>query len=127
MMPNEGNQMKTDKSEVTQQFTYDISYPSSLTVRWNQNGKTVLVAVIGPADNSEDGICKVRVLSSTTEHSVTISTLSPVSTSDPADIPQYSADVDPNALESLISKEDLELLWHKDQLTLSPELRLYLY
>eukprot|EP00957_Ditylum_brightwellii_P173031 13173485-Ditylum_brightwellii.AAC.1 len=27
----------------------------------------------------------------------------------------------------MISKEDLELLWHKDQITLSLELRLYLY
>eukprot|EP00957_Ditylum_brightwellii_P193360 14722940-Ditylum_brightwellii.AAC.1 len=28
MMPNEGDQMERDKSEVTQQPTYDISYPS---------------------------------------------------------------------------------------------------
>eukprot|EP00957_Ditylum_brightwellii_P162951 12408211-Ditylum_brightwellii.AAC.1 len=119
--------METDKSEVAQQPTYDIYYPSGLTVRWNQNGKTVLATVIGPADNSEDSLYEVRVLNSTIEHSVPIFTLSPVTTPDPADIPQHSVNIDPNALESLISKEDLELLWHKDQITLSPELRLYLY
>eukprot|EP00957_Ditylum_brightwellii_P087060 6626893-Ditylum_brightwellii.AAC.1 len=40
MVPSEGDQMETDKSEVAQQPTYGISYPSGLTVRWNQNGKT---------------------------------------------------------------------------------------
>eukprot|EP00957_Ditylum_brightwellii_P164480 12522434-Ditylum_brightwellii.AAC.1 len=67
MMPNEGNQMETDKSEVAQQPTYNISYPSGLTVRWNQNMKKVLATVIGPADNSEDDLCKIRVLNSTIE------------------------------------------------------------
>eukprot|EP00957_Ditylum_brightwellii_P057954 4394069-Ditylum_brightwellii.AAC.1 len=42
MMPNEGDQLETDKLEVAQQPTYDTSYPSGLTLRWNQNGKTVL-------------------------------------------------------------------------------------
>eukprot|EP00957_Ditylum_brightwellii_P102203 7790982-Ditylum_brightwellii.AAC.1 len=127
MMPNEGDQMETDKSEVAQQSTYDISYPSCLTVRWNQNEKTVLAIVIGPADNSKDDLCKMRVISNAIEESVPISTLSSVNTTDPADIPQHSANIDPNVLESMTSKEDLELLWHKDQITLSPRLRLYLY
>eukprot|EP00957_Ditylum_brightwellii_P071548 5439833-Ditylum_brightwellii.AAC.1 len=52
MMPIEGDQMETDELEVAQQPTYDISYSSSLTVKWNQNRKTVLATVIGPADNS---------------------------------------------------------------------------
>eukprot|EP00957_Ditylum_brightwellii_P141787 10803065-Ditylum_brightwellii.AAC.1 len=87
MMPNEGDQMETDKSEVAQQPTHDTSYPSGLTVRWNQNGKTILATIIGPSDNSEDDLCKIRVLNSTIEHSVPIPTLSPVTTTDPADMP----------------------------------------
>eukprot|EP00957_Ditylum_brightwellii_P129272 9861317-Ditylum_brightwellii.AAC.1 len=42
MMPNEGDKIETDKPEVAQQPTYDISYHLGLTVRWNQNMKTVL-------------------------------------------------------------------------------------
>eukprot|EP00957_Ditylum_brightwellii_P201134 15324200-Ditylum_brightwellii.AAC.1 len=110
MMPNEGDQIETDKSEVAQQPTYDTSYPSGFTVRWNQNGKPVLATVIGSADNSEDDQCKIRLLNSTIKHAVPISTSSSLTTADPADIPQHSADIDPNALESMISKEDLELL-----------------
>eukprot|EP00957_Ditylum_brightwellii_P129323 9865622-Ditylum_brightwellii.AAC.1 len=77
MTPNEGDQKETDKSEVAQQPTYDISYPSSLTVRWNQNKNTVLATIIGPADNSEDDLCKIKVLNSAIEESAPISTLSP--------------------------------------------------
>eukprot|EP00957_Ditylum_brightwellii_P087365 6649735-Ditylum_brightwellii.AAC.2 len=83
--------------------------------------------MIGPAAKGEDDLCKVRVLNSTNGHSVPISTLSSVTTPGPIDIPQHSADTDHNSLESLISKEDLEMLWHKDQVTLSYELKLYLY
>eukprot|EP00957_Ditylum_brightwellii_P015695 1183508-Ditylum_brightwellii.AAC.1 len=72
--------METNKSEVAQQPTYDTSYPSGLTVQWNQNGKTVLATVLEPADNNEDDLCKIRVLNSTIEHSVPISTLFPVIT-----------------------------------------------
>eukprot|EP00957_Ditylum_brightwellii_P158704 12079178-Ditylum_brightwellii.AAC.1 len=74
IMPNERDQMETDKSEVTQQPTYDTPYPSGFTVRWNQNGKTVLATVIGSTDNSEHDLCKFRVLNSTIKHSVPIST-----------------------------------------------------
>eukprot|EP00957_Ditylum_brightwellii_P089556 6820290-Ditylum_brightwellii.AAC.1 len=77
MMPNEGDQAETDKSEVAQQPTYDISYPSGLTVRWNQNGKTVFATVIGPTNNSKDDLHKIRVLNSMIEKSVPMPTLSP--------------------------------------------------
>eukprot|EP00957_Ditylum_brightwellii_P182455 13899136-Ditylum_brightwellii.AAC.1 len=36
------------------------------------------------------------------------------------------SEIDPNALEHLITKEDLEKLWHKDQVTLSDDLKSYL-
>eukprot|EP00957_Ditylum_brightwellii_P058837 4460875-Ditylum_brightwellii.AAC.1 len=67
MMPNEGDQMEIDESEADQQPTYDTSYPSGLIVRWSQNGKTVLATVIGPVDNSEDDLRKIRILNSTIE------------------------------------------------------------
>eukprot|EP00957_Ditylum_brightwellii_P147186 11207913-Ditylum_brightwellii.AAC.1 len=48
-------------------------------------------------------------------------------TNDPADIPTSVKDIDPNAMESLLTHEDLEKLWHKDQVTISDDIRLYLY
>eukprot|EP00957_Ditylum_brightwellii_P035362 2681773-Ditylum_brightwellii.AAC.1 len=36
-------------------------------------------------------------------------------------------EIDPNAIEQLITREDLERLWHKDQVTLSDDLKTYLY
>eukprot|EP00957_Ditylum_brightwellii_P043222 3275593-Ditylum_brightwellii.AAC.2 len=72
-------------------------------------------------------IRKVRVLNTTDELSIPIFTLSPLDNPDPADILQQSNDIDPNALESLISKDSLEKLWNDDQVILSDDLRLYLY
>eukprot|EP00957_Ditylum_brightwellii_P204527 15339654-Ditylum_brightwellii.AAC.4 len=105
MMPHKGDQLEPDKSEVSQQPNYAKPYPSNLTVKWKQHRKTKLAIVIGPAGKDSPYL-----------HLVTIG--SP----DPVYIPQHSTDIYPNALESLISKEDLEKLWHTDQVTLSDDL-----
>eukprot|EP00957_Ditylum_brightwellii_P090295 6876866-Ditylum_brightwellii.AAC.1 len=39
----------------------------------------------------------------------------------------HTSEIDPNALEHLITKEGLEKLWHKDQVTLSDDLKTYPY
>eukprot|EP00957_Ditylum_brightwellii_P165512 12600802-Ditylum_brightwellii.AAC.1 len=127
MMPNEGDWLEIDESEVAQQPTYDTSYPLGLTVKWKQNRKTKLATVIWPASKWQDSHCKVRVLNSTDEYSVLISTLSPIDHLDPADIPWHSIDIYPEGLELLLSKEDLEKLWHRNQVTLSGDLKLHMY
>eukprot|EP00957_Ditylum_brightwellii_P047776 3629370-Ditylum_brightwellii.AAC.1 len=60
-------------------------------------------------------MCKIRILNTTVELKVPVATLSPCTTPDPANVPMYISETDPNALEHLITKEDLEKLWHKDQ------------
>eukprot|EP00957_Ditylum_brightwellii_P083443 6342512-Ditylum_brightwellii.AAC.1 len=60
-------------------------------------------------------MCKIRILNTTVELTVPVSILPPCTTPDPADVPMYMSEIDPNALDHLITKEGLEKLWHKDQ------------
>eukprot|EP00957_Ditylum_brightwellii_P031985 2425136-Ditylum_brightwellii.AAC.1 len=79
----------------------------------------ILASVLGTTEGDggtrEDPMCKIKILNTTVELTVPVSTLSPWTTSDPTDIPMHMSEIDPNALEHLITKEDLEKLWHKDQ------------
>eukprot|EP00957_Ditylum_brightwellii_P115979 8846961-Ditylum_brightwellii.AAC.1 len=63
---------------------------------------------------SPDLTCTIRPLNSNEEVDVPIKDLSPCTTNNPADIPTSVNDIDPNAMESLLTHEDLEKLWHKD-------------
>eukprot|EP00957_Ditylum_brightwellii_P064742 4913291-Ditylum_brightwellii.AAC.1 len=116
------HQLVSSGSEVDQQPTYDISYPAGLTVIWQKNNKVRLATVIGSggktySDNQEP-FFKINVPNLS---------LLPCTTPDSADIPTSVVDVDPNAMEELVSRDDLKSLWHKDQTTLSDDLRLYLH
>eukprot|EP00957_Ditylum_brightwellii_P079531 6047295-Ditylum_brightwellii.AAC.1 len=113
MSPYEGDQSELDKPEVAQQPTFEESYPAGIIVRLKKNGKVIQATVMGPVDK--------------VEFSVPSSDILPCSTPDPTDILLIEKDIDPNALENLITKEDLEKLWQKDQGTLSDGLRVYLY
>eukprot|EP00957_Ditylum_brightwellii_P020465 1542624-Ditylum_brightwellii.AAC.2 len=81
----------------------------------------------GKIANDQEPQCQIRVLNTKDPITVLASSLSPCTTTDPADIPINSKDIDPNAMETLITKEDLDKLWYKDQVTLTKELRLYIY
>eukprot|EP00957_Ditylum_brightwellii_P204672 15340361-Ditylum_brightwellii.AAC.1 len=76
---------------------------------------------------SPDSTCTIRLLNSNEEVDVPTKDLSPYMTNNPANIPTSVKDIDPNAMESLLTHEDLEKLWHKDQVTISDAIRLYLY
>eukprot|EP00957_Ditylum_brightwellii_P196196 14949348-Ditylum_brightwellii.AAC.1 len=86
---------------------------------------------MGPAEgdgaSEGDPACEIRLLNSKVEFSVPVSNIFSCSTPDPADILLTKTDIDPNALGTLITTEDLEKPWHKDQVTLSDDLRVYLY
>eukprot|EP00957_Ditylum_brightwellii_P099262 7561059-Ditylum_brightwellii.AAC.1 len=103
MMPNEGDLQETDELEVSQQSTD------------------------GPAGKGQYTLCKVGILNSTNKLLSPISTLPPIDDPDPADIPQSCSDIDLNTMYLLVSKEDLEKLWHRDQITISDDLKLYMY
>eukprot|EP00957_Ditylum_brightwellii_P018168 1368688-Ditylum_brightwellii.AAC.1 len=81
--------------------------------------KLQLATVIQLEDKAhEDGIeplYTIRVLNMTEPVKVPISHLVPCTSCDPADIPLAAKDIDPNAIEILVTKEDLERLWHRDQ------------
>eukprot|EP00957_Ditylum_brightwellii_P203150 15333441-Ditylum_brightwellii.AAC.2 len=81
-------------------------------------------------DELVDGVdptCTIRVLNKIDPVTVPASSLSPCTTPDPADIPILAKEIDPNAMNSPISKEDLDKLWHRDRVTFLEHLRMYLY
>eukprot|EP00957_Ditylum_brightwellii_P133528 10180489-Ditylum_brightwellii.AAC.1 len=83
----------------------------------------------GEGDGASEGdpACRIRLLNSKVELSVPVSDNLSCSTPVPADIPLTEKDIDPNAMETLMTKDDLEKLWYKDQGTLSDDLRVYFY
>eukprot|EP00957_Ditylum_brightwellii_P187786 14298786-Ditylum_brightwellii.AAC.1 len=86
---------------------------------------------MGPTEGGDayerDPACKIRLLNSKVEFFVPVSNLFPCSTIDPTDTPLTKTDIDSNTLGTLLTKEDLEKLQHKDQVVLSDDLRVYLY
>eukprot|EP00957_Ditylum_brightwellii_P078722 5985537-Ditylum_brightwellii.AAC.1 len=111
MLPDEGDQSELYKPEVTQQSTFDESYPTGLTVKWRKNDKVILITMMGPdeGDGATEGdpACKIRLLNSKAEFSVPVFSIFPCSTPGPANIPLTKTDIDCNALDTLITKEDL--------------------
>jgi hypothetical protein len=111
---DDDDQSELEEPEVAQQPTYDTSYPAGLTVKYKRKNKVILASVLGTTEGDggtrEDPMCKIRILNTTVELTVPVSTLSPCTTPDPADVPMHMSEIDPNALEHLITKEDLEKL-----------------
>eukprot|EP00957_Ditylum_brightwellii_P072313 5496422-Ditylum_brightwellii.AAC.1 len=127
-MPNGRAQHELDKSEMAQQPTYGTSFPAGLTVKWKDGKKTKLATVIHSNEgDKENPACTIQVLSTPDEITVPATNLEACTSPDPADIPLVDSDIDPNAMNTIVSMEDITQLWHKDQVTLTPELRLYLY
>eukprot|EP00957_Ditylum_brightwellii_P053753 4072207-Ditylum_brightwellii.AAC.1 len=127
----DGNQPDANESKVAQQPTYDTSYPAGLIVKWKDHGGIKLATVVESAQEElKDGVnpaCTIRVLNATDPITVPASSLSPCTFPDPADIPTSAKEIDPNAMNVLISKEDLDKLWHRDQVAFPERLRMYLY
>eukprot|EP00957_Ditylum_brightwellii_P116890 8916398-Ditylum_brightwellii.AAC.1 len=131
LMLSEGSQPDLDKLEVDQQSTYDTSYPADMRDKWKDGNKVRLVIVqefeTVKLENGVDPKHTIRVLNTCNTVSVLFSFLSPCTYPDTADISLHQNKIDSNALESPISKEHLDKLWHNDQVTLPKHSRLYLY
>eukprot|EP00957_Ditylum_brightwellii_P097285 7409496-Ditylum_brightwellii.AAC.1 len=90
------------------------SYPAGMMVKWKEGNKARLSTV------QESGTHEIVT-------GVESPSLSPCTGPYPAYISLYQNDIDANAMEPLISNEDLYKLWYKDQIILPEHLRLYLY
>eukprot|EP00957_Ditylum_brightwellii_P212332 15367190-Ditylum_brightwellii.AAC.2 len=120
-----------EKLQMAQPPTFDTSYPAGMTVKWQDKQKLQLATMVssneGETADDQEPQYQIRVLNTKKLITVPASSLSTCTTTDPADVPTSSKDIDPNAMETLITKEDLDKLWHKDQVALSKELRLSIY
>eukprot|EP00957_Ditylum_brightwellii_P105934 8080056-Ditylum_brightwellii.AAC.1 len=96
---------------MAQQPNFDSCYPFGLTVKWQDKQKLRLATVLRTNEGRpSDTTCTIRLLNSTKEVNVPIKDLSPCTTNNPADIPTSVKDIDPNAMESLLTHEDSEKL-----------------
>eukprot|EP00957_Ditylum_brightwellii_P133198 10155817-Ditylum_brightwellii.AAC.1 len=102
-----------------------------MKVNWKDRNKVSLATVQESTTNAHvNGVepkCLKRVLNTRNKISDLASSISLCTTSDLADIHLNPNKVDTNAMDLLITKEDLEKIWYKDQVILSEHLRLDLY
>eukprot|EP00957_Ditylum_brightwellii_P092448 7039938-Ditylum_brightwellii.AAC.1 len=69
-------QQELDNSEVTQQPSFDISYPAGLTVKWQNKQKTKLATVLRKNEGgTSENMCTIRLLNSKEEVNVPVKTL----------------------------------------------------
>eukprot|EP00957_Ditylum_brightwellii_P196887 15000861-Ditylum_brightwellii.AAC.1 len=101
-----------------------------MTVKWKHKGKVELATVMKSSQNATLGTeptSTTRVLNTTSEFPVPISNLESCTTIDPTDVPLLPNDINPEAMTQILSKEDLPQHWHKDQVTLTNDHKLFLY
>eukprot|EP00957_Ditylum_brightwellii_P030539 2313144-Ditylum_brightwellii.AAC.1 len=126
--PGTNIQQELDDPDVAQQPNFDSSYLSGFTMKWKEKQKLRLATVLRTNERgSVDPTCIITLLNSNKELKVPIKDFPPCTTNDPADITTYAKDINSNAIESLLTHEDLEKLWHKDQVTISDDIRIHLY